>query len=172
MAEAWIGLGSNLGPRREHLRAALVELWRIGQVLQVSSLCETEPVGATRQGGFLNAALCLKTHLPPRALLEELLRIEAGRGRVRGERNGPRTLDLDLLFYDDAVIEEDGLQVPHPRLHERRFVLVPLCELAPGLRHPVLKRGLGDLLEAVEDRSSVIEVERSTDWVEGTRPAC
>ncbi|MBI5085492.1 MAG: 2-amino-4-hydroxy-6-hydroxymethyldihydropteridine diphosphokinase [Acidobacteria bacterium] len=172
MPEAWIGLGSNLGRRREHLRAALWELGRSGHVLRVSSLYETEPVGAVRQDGFLNAVLCLETQLPPRALLGQLMLVESGRGRVRVERNGPRTLDLDLLFYDDAVIEEAELLVPHPRLHERRFVLVPLCELAPGLLHPVLKRSLGDLLEAVEDRSAVIEVEKSLDWTEGTQAGC
>jgi 2-amino-4-hydroxy-6-hydroxymethyldihydropteridine diphosphokinase len=166
VAEAWIGLGSNAGERREHLRAALYALRRRGQVLQVSSLYETEPVGCTEQGAFLNAVLSLNTHLSPRGLLEELLRIEAGRGRIRRQRYGPRTLDLDLLFYDDDVIEEAGLVLPHPRLHERRFVLAPLCQLAPGLRHPVLKRSLGELLGEVEDSAAVVEVEEYPDWVE------
>jgi 2-amino-4-hydroxy-6-hydroxymethyldihydropteridine diphosphokinase len=164
--DAWIGLGSNLGDRRGHLRAAFEELKLFGQVIRASSLYETEPVGFTEQGAFLNAAICLETRLPPRALMDELLRIEAGRGRTRGLRNGPRTLDLDLLFYDDAVVEEPGLVLPHPRLHERRFVLVPLCELAPRLLHPVLKRELGGLLREVPDDPAVIRAEPYPDWTD------
>jgi 2-amino-4-hydroxy-6-hydroxymethyldihydropteridine diphosphokinase len=170
MAEAWIALGSNVGDRREHLRAAVEGLRRLGEVTKVSSLYETEPVGFKEQGAFLNAVLCLQTQLPARGLLEDMLRIEAGRGRVRGERNGPRTLDLDLLFYDDAVIEEAGLVVPHPRLHERRFVLAPLCEVAPRLRHPVLKRSVVGLLEDVQDHAALVRVECCPGWMdEGTR---
>jgi 2-amino-4-hydroxy-6-hydroxymethyldihydropteridine diphosphokinase len=134
---AFIGLGSNLGDREGNLRAALARLTELGEV-RASSFRETDPVGVTDQPKFLNAAAELSTDLPARDLLDALLAIERdlGRDRAREERWGPRTLDLDLLLYGDDVIDEPGLTVPHPRLAERRFVLEPLHELAPGLLLP------------------------------------
>jgi 2-amino-4-hydroxy-6-hydroxymethyldihydropteridine diphosphokinase len=134
---AFIGLGSNLGDREGNLRAALARLAELGEV-RASSFRETDPVGVTDQPKFLNAAAELSTDLPARDLLDALLAIERdlGRDRAREERWGPRTLDLDLLLYGDDVIDEPGLTVPHPRLAERRFVLEPLHELAPGLLLP------------------------------------
>jgi len=166
MAEAWIGLGSNLGNRRAHMRGALRELAHLGRLRAVSPLYETEPVGLREQPAFLNAAACLETELGAGELLDALLEIEARHGRVRGVRNAPRTLDLDLLFYDDAVIREPGLEVPHPRLHERRFVLEPLCAAAPGLRHPVLGLSVRELLERLEDGPAVTLVEEAA-WAAG-----
>lgn len=163
MIEACIALGSNLGNRRAHLRAALREMARLGRLRAVSPLFETEPVGMAEQPPFLNAAARLETGLGARELLGALLDIEARHGRERGEKNGPRTLDLDLLFYGGQALCEPGLEVPHPRLHERRFVLAPLAAVAPGWRHPVLGRTVQELLESLADAADVVEVE-GADW--------
>jgi 2-amino-4-hydroxy-6-hydroxymethyldihydropteridine diphosphokinase len=133
----FVGLGSNLGDRELNLRRALQRLEELGPV-HASSFRETEPVGVTDQPKFLNAAAELATDLPPRELLERLLEIERGLGRNRAteRRWGPRVIDLDLLLFGEETIDEPGLTVPHPRLADRRFVLEPLCELAPELRLP------------------------------------
>lgn len=139
MARAYVGLGSNLGDREHTLRRALelVEGEPGIAVVSVSSFRETEPVGYLEQPPFLNAAAELETELPPRDLLDRLLAVERSLGRVRdGPRFGPRTVDLDLLLYGDEVLDEPGLTVPHPRLHERRFALEPLAELDPELSVP------------------------------------
>lgn len=138
MATAFVGIGSNLGDREAHVGRAL-ELLAAEQgieVVAVSELRETKPVGPVEQGPFVNGAVRLSTELSPRQLLERLLAVEQRLGRVRKERFGPRTIDLDLLVYGDEVIDEPGLTVPHPRLHERRFALEPVAELAPGLVIP------------------------------------
>ena len=139
MIRAYVGFGANLGDRGATIRAAVEALVAEEgiEVVAVSTLRETEPVGVGEQPPFLNGAVALETSLPARELLDRLLEIEHRFGRVRipGE-HGPRTLDLDLLLYGDEVIDEPGLAVPHPRLHERRFVLEPLAELAPGLVVP------------------------------------
>ena len=139
MALAYVGLGSNLGDRRATLRRALELLAAEPDVelVTVSAVRETEPVGLADQPRFLNAVAAVETPLPPRALLERLLAVEVALGRTRtGPRFGPRTIDLDLLLHGDAVVDEPGLTVPHPRLHERRFVLEPLAELDPHLVVP------------------------------------
>jgi 2-amino-4-hydroxy-6-hydroxymethyldihydropteridine diphosphokinase len=138
MANAFVGIGSNLGDREDHLRRA-VELLAAEDAISVlasSQVRETEPVGPVAQGPFLNGAVQVETELAPRELLERLLAIEERLGRVRRERFGPRTIDLDLLVYEDAVVDEPGLTLPHPLLHERRFALEPLAELAPDLEIP------------------------------------
>ena len=139
MTRAYIGLGANLGARERTLRAAVDALASEPgiEVVAVSALRETEPVGVGEQPPFLNGAAELETGLTARELLDRLLAVEQRFGRVRvpGE-HGPRTLDLDLLLYGNARIQEPGLEVPHPRLHERAFVLRPLAELAPGLEVP------------------------------------
>jgi 2-amino-4-hydroxy-6-hydroxymethyldihydropteridine diphosphokinase len=144
VTRAYVGLGANLGDRERMLRAAVDALAAEEgiEVVSVSTLRETEPVGVGEQPRFLNGAAELETPLTARELLDRLLTVEQRFGRVRiaGE-HGPRTLDLDLLLYGDEVIDEPGLTVPHPRLHERRFVLEPLAELAPGLVVP----GRGDM---------------------------
>jgi 2-amino-4-hydroxy-6-hydroxymethyldihydropteridine diphosphokinase len=135
---AFVGIGSNLGDREAHLRRA-IELLSAEEGIDVtafSEIRETEPVGPVAQGPFLNGAVRIETELGPRELLDRLLDIEARMGRVRRERFGPRTIDLDLLVYGDEIVDEPGLTVPHPRLHERRFALEPLAELDPGLTIP------------------------------------
>lgn len=137
---AFVGLGSNLGDREGTLRAAVGRLRSLSgtRVLGVSKLRNTEPVGYVDQPRFLNGVVELETELPAHELLDALLDIERGLGRDRSAspRRGPRTLDLDLLLYGDAEILEPGLEVPHPRLHERAFVLEPLAELDPALEVP------------------------------------
>ena len=147
MTTAYVGLGANLGDRETTIRRA-VEL--LPDVVAVSTLIETDPVGYLDQPRFLNGVAVLETELPPRELFERLMRVERALGRTReGPRFGPRTIDLDLLVYGDAEIDEPGLTVPHPRLHERRFVLEPLAELDPSLVIP--GRGpLRDVISALE----------------------
>jgi 2-amino-4-hydroxy-6-hydroxymethyldihydropteridine diphosphokinase len=142
-ATAFVGIGSNLGDREAHLSRA-IELLSAEEgieVAAVSRIRETEPVGPVEQGPFLNGAVRVETDLAPRELLDRLLGIEGQMGRVRRERFGPRTIDLDLLVYGDETVDEPGLTVPHPRLQERRFALEPLAELDPGLTIP----GLGPI---------------------------
>jgi 2-amino-4-hydroxy-6-hydroxymethyldihydropteridine diphosphokinase len=139
VTRAYVGLGANLGDRETTLRGAVAALAAEPaiEVVAVSALRETDPVGVGEQPSFLNGAVALDTSLSASDLLERLLALEQRFGRVRAPgEHGPRTLDLDLLLYGDAVIDQAGLTVPHPRLHERRFVLEPLAELAPGLVVP------------------------------------
>ena len=133
MTRAYVGLGANLGDREATIRAALAAL---PDLVAVSKLRETEPVGVVDQPPFLNGAAALETELSARELLEALLEVERGLGRERRERWGPRRIDLDLLLYADETIDEPGLTVPHPRLHERRFALEPLLDLEPELVIP------------------------------------
>jgi len=135
---AHVGLGSNLDDPERHVRQALQELGRLPrtQLIACSSLYRTAPVGKLDQPDFVNAVALLTSALSPRELLAELLALEARHGRVRGERNGPRTLDLDLLLLGDQVVHEAGLEVPHARMHERAFVLLPLAEISPGVVIP------------------------------------
>jgi 2-amino-4-hydroxy-6-hydroxymethyldihydropteridine diphosphokinase len=135
---AFVGIGSNLGDREGYLRRAidLISAEDGIEVVAVSTLRETEPVGPVPQGPFLNGAMRIATTLSPRDLLGRLLAIEQELGRVRLERFGPRTIDLDLLLYGGETVDEPGLTVPHPRLHERRFALEPLAELDPTLELP------------------------------------
>jgi 2-amino-4-hydroxy-6-hydroxymethyldihydropteridine diphosphokinase len=148
MPRAYVGLGANLGPREETLRRASELLGATDgiDVVALSQLRETDPVGVLDQPRFLNGALVLETTLSPRGLLDVLLSIERTLGRVRdGARWGPRTVDLDLLVYGNEQVDEPGLRVPHPRLHERRFALEPLAELDPELEIPGHGR-ISDLL--------------------------
>ena len=153
MPTAFVALGSNIDPET-HLAAAVRLLAERVRITGASPVYRTPPWGVTEQAPFLNAVLWVETGLEPEPLLDLLLDIERRRKRVRTVRFGPRTLDLDLLSYGERLLQTERLTLPHPRLHERAFVLVPLCDLAPGWRHPVLHRSAAHLLAAV-DRAGI-----------------
>ncbi|MFP8878880.1 MAG: 2-amino-4-hydroxy-6-hydroxymethyldihydropteridine diphosphokinase [Myxococcota bacterium] len=156
--KVYVALGSNLGDREAHLAAALDGLRdSVGiDLIRVSPVFETDPVGPPPQGPYLNAVAQVRSRLAPRELLERLLEIEALQGRTRGHhRDGARTLDLDLLLFGDRVIDEQGLEIPHPRLHTRPFVLEPLRSLAAETVHPVLGETIEALAARVHDPDAV-----------------
>ncbi|QOY86504.1 2-amino-4-hydroxy-6-hydroxymethyldihydropteridine diphosphokinase [Paludibaculum fermentans] len=152
MADVYLGLGSNIGDKAANLQAALARLAEFCAVLAVSSFHETDPVGYLDQDRFLNAAAHVSTHLEPAVFLTRLLETELSLGRVRTLVNGPRIIDLDILLWDRQVIDLPGLSVPHPRMHERLFVLDPLVELAPEAIHPRLGRTVRQLRETLLSR--------------------
>ena len=145
----YLSLGSNLGDRAANLAAAIENLRGLGEVTAVSSFYETEPMEFADQPWFLNCAVALKTELMPKQFLSKILAIERDMGRQRIRPKGPRTIDIDILLFGNAVIHTPQLEVPHPAMHQRRFVLEPLAEIAPEARHPVLKRTVRDLREAL-----------------------
>lgn len=149
MKRIYLSLGSNIGEREAHLRGAIEQLEAPDlRVLRVSRTYETEPVDYVDQRQFLNLVVEAETSLFPLQLLSRVNKIEHALGRVRSVAKGPRTLDIDILFYGKSVIHSATLEVPHPRLAERRFVLVPLAELAPELRHPVTRQSVSEMLDA------------------------
>lgn len=154
MKTVYLALGSNVGDRMGNLTAALEQLGASGvRVLRVSSVYETEPVGFAAQQWFYNLVVEAETDLFPMQLLARIGKIEHALGRVRTVRNGPRTLDIDILLYGRAMVRTKQLEIPHPRMAERRFVLAPLAELAPELRHPVTHQPVRALLEAAPDQT-------------------
>ncbi len=154
---AYLLLGSNLGDRKAVLRQAIQHISeQIGSIDAQSSVYETEPWGNTNQPGFLNLALEISTGLSAIQVLEKALSIEEQLGRVRLERWGSRIIDIDIIFYNADVIRiEDRLSIPHPEMQNRKFVLEPLCEIAPEFIHPVLNRSIKELFESLTDKSAV-----------------
>jgi len=150
----YLSLGSNIGDREGNLRDAIKRLAApdLG-VLRVSPVYETEPMGVTDQPWFLNLVVEAETTLFPVQLLSRIAKIERAMGRVRTRAKGPRTLDIDILLYGNAVVRTRDLQIPHPRMAERRFVLAPLADLAPTLRHPVLGKSIKELLDGLSGQA-------------------
>ena len=155
-SDVYLGLGSNLGDRMGNLRLAVERLSEKVTVKGLSSAYETAPVGYEEQPAFLNAALSGTTELEPLGLLEYVKRIEDDLGRRPSFRNAPRPIDIDILFYGDRVIHTAELTIPHPRVAERAFVLVPLAEIAPDLVHPVSRKRVADLLAGVDGLDGVV----------------
>ncbi|MCA1066553.1 2-amino-4-hydroxy-6-hydroxymethyldihydropteridine diphosphokinase [Rossellomorea sp. AcN35-11] len=157
MNTAYISLGSNIGTREGYLEKAINILGSHGkiEVTKRSSIYETDPVGFTEQGEFLNMVIEIRTSLSPETLLHQCLQVEVDLGREREFKWGPRIIDLDILLYDDKMIESENLLIPHPRMQERAFVLVPLIEVAPNLEHPSIHAPLVDFLDEIPDKEGV-----------------
>jgi len=152
---AYLSLGSNVGEREAHLRDAIARLQSQGRVTAVSSLYETEPVEFTKQAWFLNCAAVLETTEAPEQLIAGILTIEREMGRRRTQKKGPRIIDIDILLFGDTIIDSPDLTIPHPAMHQRRFVLEPLAEIAPEVRHPKLKKTIRELRDALPTGQTV-----------------
>ena len=153
-----LSLGSNIGDRAANLQSAIEELSRFGKVAAVSSFYETEPVEFTKQPWFLNCAVSLDTEKTPGQLLRALLEIERTMGRLRTQQKGPRKIDIDILLFGDSSVNTATLTIPHPAMHERRFVLEPLAEIAPNARHPLLNKTVRELRDSLPPGQEVRRV--------------
>lgn len=152
----YLSLGSNLGDRAANLVAAVERLGELGPVVARSSVYETEPVEVTGQPWFLNCAVAIETELMPRQFLSRALAIEQDLGRRRTQNKGPRTIDIDVLLFGGSIVDTPALTIPHPAMHERRFVLEPLMEIAPEVRHPVFKRTVREMLTALPPQGGAV----------------
>jgi len=153
---AYLALGSNVGDKLNNIQTAVAEILRIpAKIIEMSHIFETEPVGIKDQPMFLNCCIEIETELAPMELLEKCLEIERKLGRVRREKNGPREIDVDILFYGDKILDEPGLKIPHPEIRNRKFVLVPLAEIAPDFADPVTKKTVSQMLKECGDTAIV-----------------
>lgn len=157
MKFVFLGIGTNLGNREKNLKEAVERIEEsIGPVVKCSSVYATEPWGFQTEDEFLNMVVKVETKLTPSGLLGRILMIESLLGRIRGKQQySSRVIDIDLLLYADMIIDEKSLKIPHPLMHERKFVLVPLCEIEPEMVHPVLKKSIASLLKSCKDKSKV-----------------
>jgi 2-amino-4-hydroxy-6-hydroxymethyldihydropteridine diphosphokinase len=163
---AYLSLGSNTGDRAANLHAAISQVSQVGNVKAVSSFYETEPVDVTSQPWFLNCAMAIETDKTPQELLQAVLAIEQAMGRKRTQEKGPRNIDIDILLFEDEVVDEKGLKIPHPGLTARRFVLEPLAEIAAEAQHPTLKKTVRELLTALPLGQAVRKLNRSEKTTE------
>ena len=154
----YLSLGSNIGDRASNLQSAIEKISTLGEVISQSSLYETEPVEVSGHPWYLNCAVALKTEKMPKQLMSALLAIEQDMGRRRSHEKMPRKIDIDILLFGNSVIQSKELTVPHPEMHRRRFVLEPLAEIAAEVRHPVLKRTIGELLNALPAGQAVRKI--------------
>jgi len=155
----YLSFGSNVGDREAQLRDAVARLGAAGRVVALSSVYETEPVELTGQPWFLNCAVALETEKSPKELMTAILDIEQEMGRRRVLRKGPRSIDIDILLFGGTIMDSTELTIPHPAMHHRRFVLEPLAEIAPELQHPVLKKTIRELLDALPPGQAVRRVQ-------------
>jgi len=160
MQRVFIAVGSNLGDKIDSCKEAINQIAGLCEIVKISSLYETEPVGNENQPNFINCVAEINTDLSPHELLKRLNLIEEKLGRVRDEKWGPRTIDLDIIFYNDLIMRDDNLIIPHPRAHLRRFVLEPLCEIAPEFIHPEFNLSVSELLTKIEDDKEVIKLDK------------
>ncbi len=157
MSKVYISLGSNLGDRQKNIEKAikLIRNQPLVKVNKISPIYETEPVGFREQGWFLNLAIEIETTILPQELLAVLQGIETELGKKLERKWGPRTIDIDIILYDDIILELPDLQIPHKLMHTRAFVLIPLAQIAPNIKHPVLNKTIQELLNELEDKGKV-----------------